>query len=537
MNTVMKRALLVMSLGLLSLALFSCDVTDPLEDVHLLFNMVPMSTVVSVDFVDSYDSSLITSPVNMEVTGPGSNMVVNLENEATTSFTSGEGIICFGIKDEADVSIDNPLEINLVFSAAGYMLNSRALTLTSTNGQSFSVVMANSANLPDGVTVSSLKAATAINGVTSEEISISTTPSRISGAKVTITIPEGTTIRDRAGNKIAGDLKTTATYFDPSSDEALEVFPGGFVVNAANSKAMIPENGTFVTAGFAYFSTKNEKGEVAATFDKAVTVDMEIPAGTWNPETNAAIKAGDSVPVYSYAPDDGTWDLEDTGTAVGPNGDGNFTVQFSTKHFSYWNLDWFEGDACYEGIAVHVTGEFNSVTLSVHRVDNGQLVYSGIYVTADDPIVNLINVPGNLPVAITAYSADGCYNQGAPVGNVVATDLCGEDVELAVEIPTVDPMGVGTTTVSFTVSAWCEDEPDVRMRPSLMIYMMGNCSWYFAGYMENGELSIPNLTLGTEYTFGVWFDGNIYPFDFLIDRDTYEYEFVLPASICAMFSI
>lgn len=536
MHKTMKLALLIMSLGMLSLALYSCDVSDPMEDVHLYFNMVPMSTVVSVNFVDAVGYELITDKdVKLEIGTLNSDKIVNLENEAVTEFQSiNTGMICFAIKDGLEISPQNPLELNIIATASGYLQNSRALTLTSMKGQSYTMVLANSTNLPGGVTTTTTKSGTAINGITSEEIVIETSPAKPGDARVSVRIPAGTTIFDGSGNKIDGKLTTSAFHFDPGYPEALEVFPGGFVVNASNTKNATTERGTFVTAGFSYFSTKNDKGEVAVTFDKSVLVTMYIPGGTINPETGLPIANGDVVPIWSYDPDTGIWDKEGTGTADGPDGDGTYKVELTTKHFSWWNLDWHYGNACYEGTAINLTGDFNSVTLSINRKDNGQLMYSGIYVSNDDPVLNLINAPGGIPVVITAYSSDGCYTNGSVVGSIDVDDLCGDDVELPIVIPSgAGPSG--DTTVSFTVSAWCANEPDVRLRPSLMIYMMGDCSWFFAGYMENGELAIPNLTLGEEYIFGVWFDGHIYDFPYTVNQESYTYEFELPASLCAMF--
>ena len=85
------------------------------------------------------------------------------------------------------------------------------------------------------------------------------------------------------------------------------------------------------------------------------------------------------------------------------------------------------------------------------------------------------------------------------------------------------------------MTSWFICEPDVRLRPSPMIYILGDCSWYYAGYMENGKVSIHDLDLGTTYTFGVWFDGRIYDFDFEVNQEIYEYEFILPEQLCDLF--
>jgi hypothetical protein len=123
--------------------------------------------------------------------------------------------------------------------------------------------------------------------------------------------------------------------------------PGGFAatvqVPAANAgvlNGVAPDAGTFVTAGFAQFNVTDSQGNAIKTFDKPLTLGIDMPKGTLGADGNP-VTAGDSYPVWSYDDANGNWNFEKMGTVAEktPVDPANFTVQFQTNHLSTWALN------------------------------------------------------------------------------------------------------------------------------------------------------------------------------------------------------
>ncbi len=514
----------------LLVGLISCDIDNPTEGLKVLFNLVPLGSLVAVDFYDAATAEQIDGvDISVEVTGPDAGKIVDLLDEADTQFSTDNGVLSFGVGSAYLPTAADPIEITIIVNAPGYITNSRPLTLTSSSGYSFSMALADMSNLPPGVVMESdTGGQTGAGGVLAPP-GIDFGAVGLSNAGASVTIPDGTVLLDEFGNPLVGDVTTTVTYFSNLSDDAQRVFPGGFLVNTIDGSSSTP--GAFSTAGFAAFEMM-VNGQRVASFEPAVTARIVIPAGTINPDTGQPVVDGETVPIYNYDEDTGEWILEAMGTASGPDVDGNFVVTFETTHFSMWNLDWFDGDVCLESILIRLVGEFTAARVDMRIVATGQYLASGMYVSSADPTIRFLNIPAGMPVELIAYNADQCYTTDlVRIGNVFIDDLCVDgEVSLPVDVP-IGPDSQGTS-VTITVQAWCEDDPNVFIRPNVPVYMEGPCGWYYAGYMLAGRLTLENLILGTPYTFGVWFQGNFYSYDYLIDQSSYLFEFEIPMEYC-----
>lgn len=264
---------------------------------------------------------------------------------------------------------------------------------------------------------------------------------------------------------------------------------------------------------------------------------MGIPSDTYNPETGATVQPGDVIPVWSYNEDTGEWKLETWNGLVEATGNPDaYLVRYNPEHLSWWNLDWFLSDYCFEGVSIRVTGSFISLRLRV-LIDfgDGNYIYAGSsgYVTPGDPVVNLINVPEGYSARIQAIVDT---QTGVEVwGEVDVPDLCNssEIVELQVEEP--GQQGASYHDIELNVYGYCANNPDINALPDIPIWVRGENygnMFVFVGMMQDGYIVFPNMILNRTYWFGTEWDGEWYQEPYPIDKTNYDYNLEIPEEYC-----
>lgn len=522
----MKKFLFIFSfvslLAITGLVFNSCDIKSPIEGVDVLFSAPPIVTNVSFEIFDAKTGTQIglgdvykTSLVTIE--GIDKGKVIDYAGVAKTTFETKVGIVNFAILETVTPTAAAPINLILVVESDGYIQSSLPISITKIGSHSFAINLVNPLNPPIGVGSASNTAGVSNNGTIAALVAVEGVDNKTK-ASASLSVPAGVIVKDANGNNVSGALKTTVTYFNSLDETALRSFPGGFMVNTNTNG-----RGTFTTAGFASFEITNAAGTEVKSFSAPVNFKMQVPAGTFNPATGAAVKNGDLIPIWSYNEDTGQWTKEGSdGTAVGPDANGNFTVSFSSNHLSSWNLDWFNGDFCATGLSLTITGNFTQVQLKIKRQSNNTYISTSGWATASDPVVSMQYVPRNLPVVIEAYT--GC---GTLVGSVNVTDLCGSNINLPVNVQQQNPI-----SVTVTVSGYCPSTPNVLVRPYGSIYIKDECGWRYGGYMVLGNVTFSNIVLGKTYTFGVWYDGSWYEHPYTVTQSTYNYSFAFPANLC-----
>jgi len=168
---------------------------------------------------------------------------------------------------------------------------------------------------------------------------------------------------------------------------------------------------------------------------------------------------------------------------------------------------------CEEGLTIHIIGEFTSLEVRILKQSDGTYFSSlGKRVNSTYPYVPLHKSPRNIPVTIEAWYGFDI------VGSVNIENLCGEDVNLEVEIP--------GKVVSFSVEVYDNNDPEKRMRPNRGIYIDENGSRKYVGYMKDGEITVYGLTESIEYTFWIFHEDTWYSGTYIVDERSFaELEF------------
>ena len=155
------------------------------------------------------------------------------------------------------------------------------------------------------------------------------------GAK--ITLPAGALV-DAQGNAVSGAVQIAMTPVDVALDA--RSFPGRFEgVRPDGQRAPLLTYGTtefVLTAGGQPVQLK-----------PGAKATVELPIFTALHRDGTAVKAGDTVALWSLDERTGRWIEEGAGTVVVAGGPSGFALRAEVQHFSWWNVDHFAYDPAY----------------------------------------------------------------------------------------------------------------------------------------------------------------------------------------------
>ena len=343
----------------------------------------------------------------------------------------------------ADIKGDQSIEVRMVNTAAAAAVNASTAPVA--------MVVTTGAASATGALTAPVALATAPKTVTNAEGQ----PETIGTAALAISA--GTIGKTSSGAPAAaGPLTVSNTYYSNANVESMTAFPGGFAANvevpAANTAVLngaAPDAGTFVTAGFAQFNVTDSQGNAIKTFDKPLTVGIDLPRNTLDVNGNA-LAVGSQYPVWSYDDATGKWVFEKMGTVaektpVDPN---NFTVQFQTNHLSSWNLDQYV-NSCTATINLQGRPAGDTRVLNVEVVGGTGLRYSYAFPVTDSQLT-LFRTP-RINATITVK------DRGVVVGKLSDRALCSG----AVGVPVVlAPLQQGSVRIETLES--CADGSNQR---------------------------------------------------------------------------
>jgi len=501
------RLLALLLAGTVLVAATGCDTGAVDDDLALIISFEPFETLVSGQITDARTLSPVEDrPVTIRFLGPNGSRVVDVDGGPMSEITLQEvSLLSFGL-DGASPTPDAPAELLLNITAEGYLETSQRVVVAGSE-QTFSVSLVRLDDLPDGVqTVTRQFSAPA--GAPVETVVVATPPETTTGARAQLTIPARTQILAEDGSPMFGTLTAQVTYFSNRSSAARGAFPGGFTgVQIDSDEDGTAGRGTFITAGFAAITIRDDFGREAETLGGPIDIQIDVPQGTDNPETGQPVRDGDPVPVYSFDEDTGIWTFETRSPAQlqaqttqgGPpaSPSGLPTVAFSPRHLSYWNLDFLYPDLCpvaspfvFDGLAAG----FYRWSLE-RRADGGVLSTGDLY----DGAIQFFNAPRNLPVTLRLTGSGG--------EEIVAADF--DDVCAGGTIPV--PGGGGEpgerVTIEAQVEVTCPDD-DLEIRPSNVTvwYRPDTGPRWNRGVLQNGRVVLPGLIDGDAYEFALWLE-------------------------------
>jgi hypothetical protein len=362
----MKRSALLGVVGLISLALsplacrrnnYVATVAPPAQVV------VGMTLTASVQ--DAKTSALLPG-VTLLITGKDANAVVDGSgNSLFKNDTSGgaAGPISVGAGGIAAIALHPsasatyPLSLTVVATASGYSAASALVSVDQAQIKSDGT-----GNLPVAITMNSIAApaptvstvtttaTTSTSGATTAPVS-ATTPAvtaTVNGATVNlgsaaVAIPTSTIGYTDATQTtpLTGTLNVVVVYNNNTTPESLATYPGNMTSSVAADGTALTTPGLLVPGALVTVSITDGAGHEAHSFTNPLAVSATITGNTPIADGSRQVKAGDSIPIWTYDESRGTWNVQrdasnqpvsvTLGTA---DADGNFPVSFQTLTLS-----------------------------------------------------------------------------------------------------------------------------------------------------------------------------------------------------------
>jgi len=326
-------SLIVICLGMLS----GCKKYN--QDITWQVNTGIYSSPVLLRFLNA-DPAATNEPKNFTVTISGKDADKVVVESGGTEFKVVNGLLPLALLGGVTPTPGNPVVFNVYADIPGFAPVSQSIILTDTAPAVRSVFAIDYTRPVKGTTA--LLNQTSLNSGASGAVTMSTQPDADMTEAATISIQDGTQMLDGNGNVIsASSLQTRLVHFGTGTTSSLESFPGGLTAPDAIGKDGNPINGgvTFVTGGLLSIRML-AGGTDVKKFSKPLNVSMEVNNNVVNPGTNQAVKAGDSIPIWSLNEQTGQWRYESM-AVVAPDANGKLAVQFQAAHLSCWNLDWW----------------------------------------------------------------------------------------------------------------------------------------------------------------------------------------------------
>ncbi len=491
----------------------SCDMKSPVENVKVIFNSKPITTIVAGIIINAKTGEPINDrTVHISIEGANKNIIVDLTASPKTSFTTNEGFVSFALTNDFIPSETSPAKLVLVAKADGFLPTSMPLNIYEVGDAQFTIHLIEINNPPNGAATAAGTGTTNATGTLIDNDLKVTATEPSTNAFTSIRVPVGTIIKDEAGNPLTGTITATIVYCTNQTEESLLSFPGGFAVTTNTNG--INEQTAFLTAGFASIEIKDGSGKTAASFEPPINITIQTNTNTINAETSTKVKEGDTVPVWSYDLEHSIWNYEKDVVLTGPDPKGNFSAFFSTNHLTMWNLDWYQlCPCCWDTRKINFIGKPDGYPLLIKMKLIDYPAYYTEKTIYDNWVIWHYDFAAAQPIGKRALveAFDG-NNPGTKFGELIVDDLCGQgELTLNLEGADIPP----NTEVIIHAEGWCPCEPNVIIRPNgnpvwYKNLDMGWPFWIYAGKVENGEITIPGILTNQKYKYGTWYEGKWY---------------------------
>lgn len=299
--------------------------TKPTKDFVININSNIITYTATFDFTDAKTGNAL-SGLDITVDGPDAASIYDYSGTKELKLINGK--VTIGVHPHNVPTGSSTLSFNIKATGNNYLPVNIPVVISSLDkNQNFDVPLINVNTPPDGV-ATRLQTNTISGGTATTPITVATTTNASTNTTVTLTIPTGTQFRNDANALITGgSVNSVLASFDPEKPLPLLSLPGGQAQTAV-SGGPSPDV-MFVPAGFATIILKVGTTEVK-NFNQDIGVQLGLSSATFNPTTNALLKAGDAVDIYSYQVETGVWKYEQAVT-VSSSG-GKLYANFSTNH-------------------------------------------------------------------------------------------------------------------------------------------------------------------------------------------------------------
>lgn len=502
-NSLIKAVVLSTTLGLVVGCQTIKDIQniDPLKDVIFKLNYQPAKTQLQGLVVDAKTGLPLQIPIQVTIGGKDAGRAITFEGKALTTYKAPKGDIFIGLTG-VEPTQTSPADIRVVVDADGYAASSINLSITKSLNDPFQIRLAKFDAPPAGVASSALSTPASASGVltTQRVVEVTTAASgSMAAMPLTVTIPANTTLKDSKGAPVSGNVTTSVMAFNGQSPDARQAFPGGLLAPLAkNAQGKRDVKGLFSPVSFAAIEMRNPTGQLVSTFSQPASIQMGVPATTFNSSTGQRIKANDQLEVYSYDELTGSWTYE-RNVAVRQASNG-FLADVPITHLSYYALTTpMDSETFQTSFTVRNLPVGTAYVYSLYRFDQGA-DGQGTEIQRASSTSNTLSF--NLPVGsyrLTVYDPVDL----TPLGSTILSNTSNSTTDVTYAPPT------GRLKAAFTVRAVCENGKNFEVYPTVSVFYTetGKTGGGVATF-ANGKGDLTGLKPNTNYTATVYYEGS-----------------------------
>jgi|688.fasta_scaffold173201_1 hypothetical protein len=508
----------LLSLFLVGISFYTCK--NPIEGVTVTLNSNLSATTMSFMVTNANPQSSEQTPPNLTIklSGPDADKIYEISG--TRNYIPQQGSIDLILLPTINPSSTNPIEYTLIASAPGYMTVNYPVSIGDTGNFNFGISMVKLDETPVGVTAIVSNITLGSDGKVGSTQTLKTPVVATKQENVKLTIPEGTIMLDKNGSPVTGSVEIAMAHHDNRTVESITSFPGGLFapdVKDKDGKPMDPVS--FETLGLVNIEIGNGS-QTVKSFSQPIIATVELNASSVNPNTNVAIKEGDSVPIWSRDQESGQWTLEGYQNITKDPITNKLVVDLKVNHLSPWNIDWFWSSwwwwrpwpVCGQPFVSINSNTSNMVYYELIN-DWGGWVDWGYYYLSKGSNIMRFNAQQGRNARLRIYNGSNWWSRGSIMAQTGLFSLCGGNASLNVSFPI-------PVTVNISVAATCPNKRIIK--PSLSIYYKINGWWEYLGYMSNGKFTTTKFELGKSYTFGTNYNGKWYEYTRVIDKTNYD---------------
>lgn len=432
---------------LFSVLIVSQSCEKPFDDVVPILTNIAPAYEVKIQVLDANPNATNPFPDKPVVTLAGAavdtGVIFNAGGTVVTS-ASGSAIVTSNtinlvVKAGTVISEAAPLKFIIKAEANNYLSNTKEITITSLDDiQYINMGLLRLSNLPAGVSTQNVsKIATAGSIGTNATVNVGTSNA------VSATFPGNTVFLDATNTPItsAGNFSVTATSFSAATPASIAAVPGG-----VSGTTDTNQNVSFVVAGAVEINA-TIGGKAIKSFSSPIPFVVNLSTGVFNPTTNAALKIGDQLTVWSKNAGSTIWKNESV-AAVVSDGNGGLRATMQVSHLSTWMLAFGIVD-CTSKTSINYssssTGEEPFFIEARVNGGNNQLLYSGGRILKNGDKFEL-RLPQNVSVTFNLYASASA--SGTPI-TTSTIPACATSVTLTNNVVSTNPL------LSFDLQTKC----------------------------------------------------------------------------------
>ncbi|WP_421826122.1 hypothetical protein [Larkinella sp.] len=401
----MKRLLsmvCVLVVGLLD----ACQ--NPVENVELKFKD-PLAVAVQVKY--TIPAGLTPDKLTVKIAGPEAEKIVTTLNTKKFKLTS-DGKLFLCLSPSTTVSSTAPIRFNIVTLGDELVDNIQEIRLENTTPRNLIIPLLSTKNNAEPAQ-QSFKSSD--NGTVQTAATVQT-KAEPNVTQATVTVPQGSEVKDVAGQPVGGDLTVTADPINNSStSKAVSELPGNGIINASTPAGSYLGNQQVLSvAGGAHITVYNDDYQLAKTFSKPIRIAFALNSQMMNPTLGRNIQPGDVIPLFSFDEVANKWTREEPGKVQrATNGSLEYVADIS--HLSLW-VAAFTEEVCADGPTFKFVSSYpdRSPAYRVEAIDQD----GNIVVRAGNPLtfstainngssVRLTNLKKGLRIRLRLYDNTG----------------------------------------------------------------------------------------------------------------------------------